>query len=70
MKKPKNIFSNQYYYFDPEISKRIILALRGNKELLKEIYGKVLKMMGFLEEQRVDGRTWFSDGKRRGRDFY
>lgn len=77
----QSYYINQYYYFDPEISKRTILALRGNeeisqhlntivdysvlwvisvyqyymmtgdKEFLKEIYGKVQKMMEFLEEQ-------------------
>ena len=77
----QSYFINQYYYFDPEISKRTILALRGNeeisqhlntivdysvlwvisiyqyymmigdKEFLKEIYSKVLKMMEFLEGQ-------------------
>lgn len=77
----QSYFINQYYYFDPEITKRTILALRGNeeisqhlntivdysmlwvisvyqyymmtgdKEFLGEIYGKVLKMMEFLEGQ-------------------
>lgn len=77
----QSYFINQYYYFDPEISKRTILALRGNeeisqhlntivdysvlwvisiyqyymmtgdKEFLKEIYSKVLRMMEFLEGQ-------------------
>lgn len=77
----QSYFMNQYYYFDPEISKRTILALRGNEDIsqhlntivdysvlwvisvyqyymmtgdkgfLKEIYGKVMKMMEFLEGQ-------------------
>ena len=72
---------NQYFYFDPEINQRTILALRGNEEIrqhintivdysvlwvisiyqnymmtgdqafLKMVYGKVLRMMEFLEGQ-------------------
>lgn len=74
-------FINQYYYFDPEINQRTILALRGNEEIsqhintivdysalwvisiyqqymmtgdhgfLKMVYGKVKRMMEFLEGQ-------------------